>query len=243
MGLMDRFKKSECEVCGKEVGAMGKRKIDEGYICKECAGKLSPFFTERKKTTIDDIRAQIEYREANVEDVAAFTVNKTLGLREKVLIDETKGNFVVTGAGKNWRDENPDVIPLSQVTGAQIDYDEDRTEETYTDKEGNEKSYVPPRYTYTYYSKVILNLNSPWFDEITVDIDRGTSSVPNSSEAMQGRQIAQEVCEALTAERERIHVATEAARAPKTAVTCPHCSATTVPDENGCCEYCGGVCS
>ena len=28
---------------------------------------------------------------------------------------------------------------------------------------------------------------------------------------------------------------------PKTAVTCPYCGATTIPDENGCCEYCGGA--
>ncbi len=28
---------------------------------------------------------------------------------------------------------------------------------------------------------------------------------------------------------------------PKTAVTCPYCGATTIPDANGCCEYCGGA--
>ena len=31
-----------------------------------------------------------------------------------------------------------------------------------------------------------------------------------------------------------------AAAAPKMAVTCPWCGATTMPDANGCCEYCGG---
>ena len=31
-----------------------------------------------------------------------------------------------------------------------------------------------------------------------------------------------------------------AAAAPKTAVTCPYCGATTIPDASGCCEYCGG---
>jgi len=28
--------------------------------------------------------------------------------------------------------------------------------------------------------------------------------------------------------------------APKMAVTCPFCGATTTPDASGCCEYCGG---
>ena len=32
-----------------------------------------------------------------------------------------------------------------------------------------------------------------------------------------------------------------AADAPKAAVTCPYCGATTTPDASGCCEYCGGA--
>ena len=31
------------------------------------------------------------------------------------------------------------------------------------------------------------------------------------------------------------------AAAPKVAVTCPYCGASTVPDEKGCCEYCGSA--
>ena len=33
----------------------------------------------------------------------------------------------------------------------------------------------------------------------------------------------------------------EQASAPKAAVTCPYCGATTTPDASGCCEYCGGA--
>ena len=40
--------------------------------------------------------------------------------------------------------------------------------------------------------------------------------------------------------RKDVRAAIEAAAAPKTAVTCPHCNASTIPDENGRCEYCGG---
>ena len=32
-----------------------------------------------------------------------------------------------------------------------------------------------------------------------------------------------------------------AAAAPKAAVTCPFCGATTTPDASGCCEFCGGA--
>lgn len=240
MGLFDRFKKSECGICGKEVGALGKRKIDEGYICKECADKLSPFYTGRKKSSLEEIRAQLDYREANKESVAAFQVSRTLGIDDKVMIDDAAGTFVVVSSGSGWRERNPDVIPLSQVTGAQIDVDESRSEETYEDKEGKKQSYDPPRYTYRFETDVIINLNNPWFDQITVDVDSGSSSSPYSMEKDNAQRAAQEICDALTAERDRMYDAAEAARAPKTAMTCPHCGATCVPDEQGRCEYCGG---
>ncbi len=46
MGFFDKmFEKKECAICGTELGPLGKTKINEGYLCKECAGKLSPTFT------------------------------------------------------------------------------------------------------------------------------------------------------------------------------------------------------
>ncbi|WP_077597434.1 DUF4428 domain-containing protein [Olsenella urininfantis] len=241
MGLFDRFKKGECEVCGKEIGALGKRKIDDGYICKDCANKLSRYYTGRKRSSIDDIKAQLEYREANMAEVEAFSVSRTLGLDEKVMIDEGRGSFVVVSGGRNWKSTNPDVIPLSQVTGAQVDFDESRSEETYLDDEGNRRSYVPPRYSYSYSSRVEVNVNNPWFDSFSIDVASGSTSMPHSLESEQARSAAQEICSALTTERERIHEEAEASRAPKTAMTCPHCGATTIPDASGCCEYCGGA--
>ena len=41
--------------------------------------------------------------------------------------------------------------------------------------------------------------------------------------------------------REGIREGIEAAAAPKVAVTCPSCGASTIPDEKGCCEYCGAA--
>ena len=42
MGFFDKmFEKKECAICGTELGLLGKTKINEGYLCKECAGKLS----------------------------------------------------------------------------------------------------------------------------------------------------------------------------------------------------------
>ena len=44
MGLFDVFKKKDCEICGKEVGMFGYKKLKDGEICKDCVKLLSPWF-------------------------------------------------------------------------------------------------------------------------------------------------------------------------------------------------------
>lgn len=49
MGLFGKlFDKKECAVCGGEIGLLGARKLEDGSICKNCAAKLSPWFSERR---------------------------------------------------------------------------------------------------------------------------------------------------------------------------------------------------
>ena len=49
MGLFDKlFAKKICDICGGEIGLLGNRKLEDGNMCKDCASKLSPFFSERR---------------------------------------------------------------------------------------------------------------------------------------------------------------------------------------------------
>ena len=55
-------------------------------------------------------------------------------------------------------------------------------EEKYDDKEGNEVSYNPPRYNYSYDFAVTIHVNHPYFNEVTVrlngsDIETTVSAV------------------------------------------------------------------
>ena len=53
MGFFDKmFEKKECAICGTELGLLGKTKINEGYLCKECAGKLSPYFHGHRRAPV-----------------------------------------------------------------------------------------------------------------------------------------------------------------------------------------------
>lgn len=62
MGLFD---KKICDICGEKIGLLGNRKLDDGNLCKDCAKKLSPWFEERRHSTVEDIKRQLEYREKN----------------------------------------------------------------------------------------------------------------------------------------------------------------------------------
>ena len=80
MGLFGKlFEKENCAFCGKELGVFGKKKLEDGVMCGDCQKKLSPWFTERKESTIAEIQQQLDYREANKEKVAAFRTTRTFG--------------------------------------------------------------------------------------------------------------------------------------------------------------------
>ena len=53
MGLFGKlFEKKECSVCGGEIGLLGNRKLEDGNLCKNCAAKLSPWFSDRRQSTV-----------------------------------------------------------------------------------------------------------------------------------------------------------------------------------------------
>ena len=232
------FSKEACDVCGKEI-RMGKRKLEDGMICKECASKLSPFFSERRQSTLAEINDQLAYREANKDAVAAFNVTRTLGTNTKVLLDEDARKFIVTSSNR-WRDENPDVMDYAQATGCDIQVKEEKTEIKRENEDGTKESYNPPRYDIDYEVWVTIHVNSPWFSEIEFKTHSGDIDRKDSPEFDSAQQIAQDIRTALTDVRQSVRDEVVAANTPKTAVTCPHCNGSTIPDANGRCEWCGG---
>ena len=58
------------------------------------------------------------------------------------------------------------MIDFSQVTGVDLDIDEERSEEYTTDKENKRVSYNPPRYTFSYDFYVVIRVNHRYFDEM-----------------------------------------------------------------------------
>ena len=138
MGLFD---KKYCDICGEKIGLLGNRKLENGNSCKDCAKKLSPWFSDRRNSTVEEIKAQLAYREENRERVAAFHTTRTLGTDTKVLLDEDAGKFMVTRA-RNLAEANPDVLDFADVTGCNLDIDESRSELMREDKDGKEVNHT-----------------------------------------------------------------------------------------------------
>jgi len=235
MGLFD---KKYCSVCGEKIGFLGNRKLEDGNLCKDCARKLSPFFSERRHSTVEEIKEQLSYREANKEKVAAFHPTRTINCREYLILDEDKRQLIVTNH-KNWKDENPDVIDFADVTGCDVDVDENRRELYRKNAEGKSVSYEPKRYEYSYDFNMTIAVNNPYFNEIPLRINDDEISYRTSAEYHRAELLSAEIRELLLGIRADTRKAAEAAAAPKKAVVCPYCGATTTPDERGCCEYCG----
>ena len=168
MGL---FSKKTCSICGGDIGLFGNRKLEDGNMCKKCAAKLSPWFSDRRSSTVVEILEQLDYREANKEKVAAFHPTKTLGNDSvKLLVDEEAKTFTVTRA-RDLNEANPDILSLAQIKSVDFQIEESQDEEKLTNAEGKRVSYDPPRYQYGYDFKVRIYVEHPYFDDMYFDLN------------------------------------------------------------------------
>ena len=196
MGLFD---KKFCDICGEKIGMLGNRKLSDGNMCKDCAKLLSPFCDDRRSSSLADIKVQLQYREENKAVLRAFSPMITIdGDYKNIYVDTAKGNFVVSSNKPgSWDDENPDVIPISAITSLTLDVKEDRDEIYYKDAQGNNQSYVPPRYEYEYDFTLKFLVNTPWFDDFDVKLNNFSVKNMGSPEYNRYQQLAQQAMNAL----------------------------------------------
>ena len=193
MGLFD---KKICDICGEKIGLLGNRKLDDGNLCKDCAKKLSPWFEERRHSTVEDIKRQLEYREKNKKAVMDFCITRQINTRNyNVFIDDNKGNFTV--ARKLDVNENPDIVPLSAIVQCRVDVDQQQHEETYT-KDGETVSYQPPVYKYEFDYTMRIKVRTQWFDDMDFRLNTFSISSDNRRELMEVEQTAYQIIAALT---------------------------------------------
>ena len=193
MGLFDKlFDKKECAICGGEIGLLGNRKLADGNLCKECAKKLSPFMTDRKQSTVEEIRQHLAYRAANAQRLPGVHPTRIFGEGStKVYVDEAQGLFFVTPFS-NYQAHNPDIISVAQVIDVRPSVRENREELYHNDREGHRVPYVPPRYRVEYSFNVEINVDSPYFNTIRFEF---TGDEPDSPHSDLYRFLEREIAE------------------------------------------------
>ena len=187
MGLFGNlFEKKECAVCGGEIGLLGNRKLEDGNLCKECAKKLSPWFSERRHSTVEEIKQQLAYREENQKKAAQFSTSRSIGEEWKLLLDESHRWLTVTRS-RNLAEANPDILDFQSITGCRMDIDENRTELLRDGPNDKKISYNPPRYEYAYNFDVIITVSNPYFDEMRFRLNPSTIRVEQGGPSGMGR--------------------------------------------------------
>ena len=195
MGLFD---KKFCDICGEKIGMLGNRKLEDGNMCKDCAKKLSPFCDDRRHSTIEQMKAHLQYREDNKAVLRAFSPTLTLGEDKKIYIDQMKGNFVVSrNRPGSWDEENPDVMPIASITSCGLDIDEDKDEIYMKNGQGQNVSYNPPRYNFYYNFKLKFLVSNPYFDDFEVKLNNFRVEGMGSMEYNRYQKMAMDIMNAL----------------------------------------------
>ena len=169
MGLFDRFKKQDCEICGKEVGMFGYKKLKDGEICKDCVKLLSPWFEDRKESTVAQIKAQIAYRAQNAEELKSFQPTKTFGDKYYMFVEERDGvpyRFCVSPS-EDYQKENADLVLFENVEEVIIDID-DHAHEHHNDEEDPDD--VTYDLSYSFRVNFIIK-NNPYFDSMHFELN------------------------------------------------------------------------
>lgn len=173
---MSLFGKKKCCLCDESVGTIYKKKLPCGLLCEKCSHKLSPFVRSRKFTDIEKLRDHIEYRKENEELLKKFQITRIIGEKERLVIDDKNKLFLFTDQDK-WADHQPDVIRFDQVTGFDEYIEAIESGDYYESSKGIEtgvpKGFVNYNFSFT------LTVDSPWFDVISLQINRDELNTDN----------------------------------------------------------------
>lgn len=187
MGL---FSKKKCDICGADIGLLSNKKLKDGNMCKSCSKKLSVWFDETRKSTIEDIKNQLLAREENRKKLDSFETTYAFGEFGCILIDEKNKQFVALadtsdGFMKGCKtitsldqiiDKNPDIISFSQIENVDIDIIENTMEEKQTIN-GQQVSYNPKHITYMESFALKIQVNHPYVKYIYIQLENSAIQI------------------------------------------------------------------
>ncbi len=192
MGLFDKLtKKNNCSFCGGSIGLLDTTLAD-GYLCKNCKKKLSPYYSVSKEDLTPQILLQINDREViNKTRLEMFKPNKFYGDFGCIMIDEERKLFAAVpdtsdslfGSAKSITsldqiiDKNPDVLLFSQIENVRLDLTMTSREDKQT-VDGKQVSYNPKHFTYMCDFTMRMDVNHPYIKSLYIPLSNGTVQIP-----------------------------------------------------------------
>ncbi|NLB51243.1 MAG: DUF4428 domain-containing protein [Clostridiaceae bacterium] len=242
MGIFDR---KVCDVCGGKAGLLGGKKVKDGRLCSECAKKQSPYLSSRKNFTVDEMKQHLEDRAANQVTVREFEPTRTGGSSLKLYLDDARGLWFITRS-RRYQEDNPDVFTAEQILGARIDIEKGNRVETIERaipaKDGKPAVPAKTKEVVYYNFYVLIDVSHPWVNQMRLKVNSSSlEGGPHHPDYKEAQRDAGEIVEMLLAMRDGAMAEKQEKAKPKQRVVCPHCGATTTPDENGACQYCMGA--
>ncbi len=197
---MALFEKKTCSICSAKIGLLGGHKLSDGNLCKDCAKKLSPWFSDYASASTASIQAQLADREENKKRLSVFKTTKCFGEFGSIVIDENARVFAAIddsatslfGERKEITDisqiidRNPDVVRFDQVIDVDIDIVQTQREEKKTDN-GQQVSYNPKHILYMYVFYAVIKLNHPYISTIRLQLNNDAVQIPNEGERLRNK--------------------------------------------------------
>lgn len=170
--------KKNCAVCKDKASILTRIRLNDGFLCSDCAKKCSEHLEDYDEITAEEIKKHLEYRERNKNSkmLTEFKATLTLGEHEILKIDEKHRTWLLD-TGKRLKNENPDIFYLSQITDVNFvrkkellnQYNENADTNSFLRKFLNKKNLWP---LYGYWFYVIIKVNHPCFSEISMRINK-----------------------------------------------------------------------
>ena len=230
MGLFDA---KYCSICGNKLGLLGTTKLEDGYLCKECTQKLSPYISRRHQN-LAMIKEHLAYREDNKAKLGSLNITKSFGDAQKLWIDENSRRFVISRSADFSR-SNPDIFSFDDVVSIEKRIDEDSDEIFDKDENGNKVSFDPPKYEYESGFVVKMSVKNENIDsDIRIDLfNKKTSETLHDEVFMEHNALTNEAINTIkpgTITGEIIETSTtDPAAAPSKRyvcfIRCAHCGA------------------
>ena len=196
--------KKNCVVCKDKASILTRIRLNDGFLCNDCAKKCSEHLDDYDEITAEDIRKHLEYREKNKlsKSLTEFKPTLTLGEYEILKIDEKHRTWLLD-TGKRLKNENPDIFYLSQITDVLFvrkkellnQYKENKESKSKLIKFLNRKNRWP---LYGYWFYVVIKVNHPYFSEISMRVNKYIVNEINQIQYLSCVRYAQDIIDIIS---------------------------------------------